>query len=152
MCPYVCICTYIYIYVFGLSPCLSEFWHDFTHMTHGSLSFKKNISLWISQHRFSLYTMRVSQKAILKQTLSEAALCRPESCCLKDAVFLDQNSSYDTNMSTTHCQSLFVGPSCDQTREVVNIKTSCNKYATFSGCEKNPLLSCWLCRCERLGD
>jgi hypothetical protein len=35
---------------------------------------------------------------------------------------------------------------------VVNIKTSCNKYATFSGCEKNPLLSCWLCRCERLGD
>lgn len=80
----------------------------FTHMTHGSLSFTNIISLWISQHCFSLYTMGVSQKAILKQTLSEAALCRPESFCLKDAVFLDQNSSYDTNMSTTDCQSLLV--------------------------------------------
>ena len=52
--------------------------------------------------------MGVSQKAILKQTLCEAALCRPESFCLKDAVFLDQKSSYDTNMSTTDCQSLLV--------------------------------------------
>jgi len=80
--------------------------------------------------------MGVSQKALLKQTLSEAALCRPESFCLKDAVFLDQNSSYDTNMSTTHCQSLFVGPSCDQTREVVNIKIIATNMQHFLDVKK----------------